>query len=610
LTAPLTTTTPHPRTWDLTGYFPEFDGRAYRAFKQALGQELATQLTGAAHLAPLESGNIKDWAALFLAWEDLGARLTHLVSYLDCLSAADAASEAFQKERAGLATLSAEYAKLKARLLRGLREGDAPAWDGLIKAPELAGATHTLQRMRAEAAHQMAPAEEALAADLGVDGIGAWGRLYDTISGKMNFPMAWPDGRIETVPMAQCRALLAHPDRAVRRAAFLGSNRVWAAAEDTMAAALNALAGTRLTLYDRRGQPHFLFAPLHDNAVSQEAIATMFAVIAENYELPRRSLRLGAKLQGTSALAWYDLDAPRLTEAAPHLNWEAAVALVDRAFGSTYPALQAYFRAALGRRWVESERRANKRPGAFCTGSPVTREERIFLTFGEIMQDVTTLAHETGHGWHSHLLGGMRPCVREYPMAFAETASTFAELVLAQGLLAEPDLPPSRRAFLLDQATGHAAAYLLNIPVRFVFESRFYEERRAGVVAVSRIKELMCATQREIYGNVLEAGGEDPWFWASKLHFFITELSFYNFPYTFGYLLSQALFREFRRTGPGFLPRYEEFLRLTGSATCEEVVQRSLGRDLRDPDFWRDAIHALDEPMREFEAVVAARLGA
>ena len=118
------------------------------------------------------------------------------------------------------------------------------------------------------------------------------------------------------------------------------------------------------------------------------------------------------------------------------------------------------------------------------------------------------------------------------------------------------------------------------------------------------------AAQREIYGDALEAGGEDPWFWASKLHFFITELSFYNFPYTFGFLLSQALFREFRRAGPGFLARYEEFLRLTGSATCEEVVRRSLGRDLRDRDFWRDAIHALDEPVTEFEAVVAARAGA
>jgi oligoendopeptidase F len=596
----------HSRTWDLTGYFPEFDGAAYRAFKDRLRTDLEARLAEAAGLAPLVPDNAPAWAGLFVAWEDLGARVTHLASYLDCLSAADAASEAFQGERTSLAVLSAAYAKLKTQLLRALRGCGAPAWSALTARDETAGAAHTLDRLRTEAAHQMPPPEEALAADLGVDGLGAWGRLYDTISGKMQFEMRWPDGRIESVPMARRRALMTHPDRAVRRAAFTSGNRVWEAQEDAMAAALNAIAGTRLTLYGRRDQPHVLDAPLHDNAVSRETVEALFGAIAGDYELPRRILRLGAKLQGTPALAWYDLEAPRLPDAAPELAWAEAVDLVDRAFGASYPALQAYFRAAQQRRWIESEQRPNKRPGAFCTGSPVTREERIYLTFAGTMYDATTLAHETGHAWHSHLLGDRRPCARDYPMTLAETASTFAELLLMHGLLGEPGLPPARRAFLLDGATNQAPTYLLNIPVRFAFERRFYEERRAGAVSVSRLKELMVTAQREVYGDALEAGGEDPWFWASKLHFYITELSFYNFPYTFGFLLSQSLFREFRRTGPDFLARYEDFLRLTGSVPCEEVVRRTLGRDLRDPAFWRDAIHALDEPAQAFAGIVAA----
>jgi oligoendopeptidase F len=109
--------------------------------------------------------------------------------------------------------------------------------------------------------------------------------------------------------------------------------------------------------------------------------------------------------------------------------------------------------------------------------------------------------------------------------------------------------------------------------------------------------------QRALYGDALLPDGADPMFWASKMHFFITGVSFYNFPYVFGYLLSQALFARFREEGAAFLPRYEAFLELTGSATCEEAVRRTLGADITQPDFWAHAVRAMQP------ALDAARSG-
>jgi len=36
----------------------------------------------------------------------------------------------------------------------------------------------------------------------------------------------------------------------------------------------------------------------------------------------------------------------------------------------------------------------------------------------------------------------------------------------------------------------------------------------------------------------------DPYFWASKLHFSISEISFYNYPYLFGYLFSKGIYAQ------------------------------------------------------------------
>ncbi len=607
------------QTWDLSDFFPAPASPEYREYKAALTRDVATALARASAVTPLAGATsrvetstgsdeaVAAWADIFDAWENLGGRASHLFCYIGCLSAANAADESIQSEEASLELVGAELGKLTTQLLRGLRPATDPVFQQLAAAPTLTGAGYTLARLRTEAVYQMSAELEALASDLAVNGIKAWGRLYETVTGKMTFEMVYPDGRRETTPMSQCRALMANPDRAIRRAAFEGGSKVWAAHTDTCAGVLNALAGTRHTLYTRRGRADFLDVPRHDAALARETLDAMFSAVSANYTLPRRMLALGAKMQGTPSLAWYDLEAPRPLDPVPAVTWDEAVASVQRSFDAAYPRLGNYFRTMIERRWIESEKRPNKRSGAFQTSSPVLAQERIYMTFSGAMHDVVTLAHEVGHAWHTHLLGGLRPCAREYPMTLAETASTFAEKIFVEGLLADATITSARRAFLLDALTNQVPSYLLNIPVRYIFEKRFYEERREGVVTPTRLSELMVAAQREVYGDTLAADGMDPTFWASKMHFSISSISFYNFPYTFGFLLSQAIFAEFKREGAAFLPRYEAFLRETGRATCEDTVQRTLGWNIREQRFWAGAIQACEPAIRAFEEVVAAR---
>ena len=245
-----------------------------------------------------------------------------------------------------------------------------------------------------------------------------------------------------------------------------------------------------------------------------------------------------------------------------------------------------------------------KRPGGFCTSSMLSKESRIFMTFNESLGDMLTLAHESGHAYHGAMMRDVRPFARGYPMTLAETASTFGENVLMNGILDDPTASDVEKARILDIEIGHGAVYLLDIPVRYEFEKAIYEERAKGPLSVSRLKELMVATQRRIIGEVLEPGGEDPYFWASKLHFYITGITFYNFPYTFGYLLSRGLYAMFKTEGDSFLPKYEEFLRRAGSDSAENVVRKTVGRNIEDADFWREAIRSLEAPLSQLQRLL------
>jgi oligoendopeptidase F len=227
------------------------------------------------------------------------------------------------------------------------------------------------------------------------------------------------------------------------------------------------------------------------------------------------------------------------------------------------------------------------------------------------MGDVRTLAHELGHAFHGWVLREMRPWARIYPMTLAETASTFAEQLVTDAALdaARADGSAGARGRLidiLDVQLRDAETFLLNIPMRYDFERAVYTERAAGELSVSRLCELVVEAQRQNYGDAVDPEQLDPWFWASKLHFYIAGVSFYNFPYTFGYLFSTGIAARARAEGPSFLPVYEDLLRRTGTESAEDAARSALGVDLGKPEFWSASIDLLAAALDEFERATAS----
>ena len=115
---------------------------------------------------------------------------------------------------------------------------------------------------------------------------------------------------------------------------------------------------------------------------------------------------------------------------------------------------------------------------------------------------------------------------------------------------------------------------------------------------------MMSAAWEKWYGDALSE--PDPLFWANKLHFYISGLSFYNFPYLFGYLFSLGVHARRDALGEEFFPRYKALLEDTGRMTAEELAAKHLDVDLAAPDFWRETLASLEPRIDHFESLVAA----
>jgi oligoendopeptidase F len=194
-------------------------------------------------------------------------------------------------------------------------------------------------------------------------------------------------------------------------------------------------------------------------------------------------------------------------------------------------------------------------------------------------------------------MNGVHHLNRNYAMNVAETASTFAEMIVADAAVKNAK-DEEEKLVLLDDKIQRTVALLMNIHARFLFETRFYDERKQGPVSVERLNELMLAAQKEAYSNALEE--YHPLFWASKLHFFITGVPFYNFPYTFGFLFSLGIYAQALEEGSGYEEKYIALLKDTASMSVEDLAQKHLQVDLTQPDFWEKAVRICLDDIDEF----------
>jgi oligoendopeptidase F len=594
------------QSWSLASFFPSFDGPEHRAAHAALVQGLTDLGAEVARAAALSGATLASWGEIFLRYERLSAVAGHERTFLYCLSSEDTENDAVRAHWAGFALVEALLAKLRTALAAALARATEAEMAQFEQDPQLASARYIWRRWREEGTRAMATEQEALATDLGVDGFSAWGRLYETLAGRMTFTMTFPDGTEQTVPMAQRRLLTTHDDRRIRAAAFTQGQVPWITHQDTLAAALNGITGVRQTLNARRGREHFLDAPLHEGGMTRATLDALMGALETHVEVARRTVRLMARQQGTPGVALYDTTASHWPlPDRPPLSWAEGCSLVHRAFQKSYPALAEYFAAMLKDRWIESAVRPGKAPGAYAIDSPLIDEERIFMTDSGTLQEVITLAHEVGHTWHSRHLRGERPLLRPYPMTLAETASNVAERLFIRFLREDPKLTAAERLHFLGLEVTQGVGYLLNIPSRFSFECAFYDERARGEVSATRLGDLVVAAQRRFFGDTLLPDGTDPFFWASKPHFFMTDTAFYNYPYSFGYLLSYIIDQRFQTEGPAFIPQFENFLRLSGQLSCEDCVRETLGGDTTSPDFWVQGIAKYGESVTALELEMA-----
>lgn len=475
--------------------------------------------------------------------------------------------------------------------------------------PDISGQAFSILNSRKLADTRLSNAEEQLLAAMSVDGKSAWGNLYDNLTGSLKVKLEYADGKSEVLGFSQAASILYGSEFDRQEAAWRGVQDAMQTHQESFAAILNALAGWRLTENKKRStkrEVHFLEPSLHGSRIQAETLNAMMTVAKDSRAIGQKAGLLMAKVHGLDEMKpWNHLAAmPALSGEAKVYDFDEAIDVICEAFETVNPEMSEFVRLMVQNGWIDAAPNASKRLGAYCTKLPATRTPLVFMTWSGSRSDLMTLAHELGHAFHNWVIRDLPLCQTYYPMTLAETASIFAENIVRDHLISKAESVDEKLEMLWEELSS-ALALMINIPVRYEFEKSFYERRQDGELTADEFCELMSETWKEWYGDVMSE--PDPYFWASKLHFSIDSVSFYNYPYLFGFLFSKGIYAQRETKGEAFYTDYINLLRDTGCMMAEDVVEKHLSMDLNQPTFWQQSVELVREKVDEFERLLAQR---
>ena len=453
-----------------------------------------------------------------------------------------------------------------------------------------------LRETAEQSRYLMSEPEEALAAELELSGSNAWSKLHGTICSQLTVEFDL-DGKLQKIPITALQNLSHSPDEQLRRRAYEAELSAWESVREPLAAALNGVKGSAITLDKRRGRKDALHDSLDTSRIDRETLDTLLSVMEESFPIFRKYMAAKARRFGKDRLAWWDLFGP-VGKNERMYSWPEAVRFILTQFGDFDERLERLAKRAFENNWVDAQPRNGKRGGAFCMGVPGVEESRVLCNFDGSLDQVSTVAHELGHAFHNECLVGKTMLQRSTPMTLAETASIMNETIITNAALSEASKPEEELSILETYLIG-SSQVIVDITSRFLFEKEVFERRANSELSADDFCEIMLRRQKETYGNGLSEEFMHKYMWAWKIHYYIPSFSFYNYPYAFGLLFGTGLYAAYKEQGKKFVEDYEALLASTGEATPAELASR-FGFDIRKSDFWRNSIHIIEEKVNRY----------
>jgi oligoendopeptidase F len=453
--------------------------------------------------------------------------------------------------------------------------------------PESGDYRHYIETILKFKPHTLNETEEQIINLKDTNGIEAMVNLYDMITSGFVFNVEL-DGEKKSLTRDQLGALYRHPSPDVRAAAYQELFRVY----DENSAVLAQMYNHRVRDWNAeevtlRKYASPIAARNLVNDIPDDAVEVLLDVCARNNSIFQRYFKLKTGWLGVNKLRRYDIYAP-LTKSDKIYEFGQAYDLVMDSLDHFSTPVADLARRVFAENHIDSEIRPGKRGGAFCYSVTPGLTPWVMVNYTGQARDVSTLAHELGHAIHGMLAAERSQLTFHPSLPLAETASTFAEMLLTERMLADE----TDTAVIRDILAGAIDDAYATVQ-RQAYFTLFEREAHRRIMAGDRIADVCdhyLDNLKAQFGEAVTVSEDFRWEWIAIPHIYHTP--FYTYAYSFGQLLVLSLYRQYQEQGASFIPGYLKLLAYGGAEEPTRAL-REAGFDIASADFWQGGYDVL-----------------
>jgi oligoendopeptidase F len=581
------------KRWSLADLYPVADGpKMKKDFK-----ELDKKVGEFEKMRPLLAASISqaDFLSVIKALEGIYELASQLGSYAELLFTENTQDQAAQTLVARTSQLMSEIENRT--LFFGLwwKEQSDKTAEKLMK--NSGDYRYWLEEMRHFKPHTLSEPEEKIINTKNVTGNNALVTLYNSITNRYTFKIE-VEGKTVELTRGELMMYAREADPDLRAAVYKELYRVYGQDGPILGQMYQTLVRDwRNENVSMRKFNSPISARNLGNDLPDAVIETLLKVAAKNTDVFQRFFKLKAKLLGMKKLRRYDIYAP-IAKSDKKFEYGKAAEKVMQSFREFDPRFETMAKRVFEEDHLDAEVRKGKQSGAFCATVGPKLTPWVLLNYQGKSDDVSTMAHELGHAIHSMLASEHTIFTQHACLPLAETASTFGEMMLVDRLLAEETDEGVKRDLLFRQVDDSYATIQ-----RQVFFALFEKQAHQMVIDGASVDEICAAylkNLKEQFGSAVDVSDEFKWEWVSIPHIYHTP--FYVYAYAFGQLLVFALYKQFKKEGESFKPKYIKLLSAGGSEAPVKVLLDA-GVDISKPEFWQGGFDVIKGLVDQLEKI-------